>query len=59
MNSTYTYILGAMQVVFGILSLILGWTTTDVAMTLIMTGVGIFGITGQNVKLGKQLGSRI
>ena len=59
MNSTYTYILGALQVVFGILSLIFGWTTVDVATTLIMTGVGIFGITGQNVKLGKQLGAKV
>ena len=59
MKSQYTYILGALQVIFGILGLIFGWVTSDVAITLIMTGIGIFGITGQNVKLGKQLGARI
>ncbi len=59
MNSTITYGLGALQFLFGVASLFTGWVDQGAAMGFITSGLAVFGLTHQNVKLGNALGKAI
>lgn len=53
-----TYAFGAVQIACGVLGLILGKLDMPSAMAIITSGAAIFGLTKQNVTLGRALGKR-
>jgi hypothetical protein len=59
MNTNWTYVLGALQIAFGLIGFVTQWVDSTVAMTLIINGAAVFGLTRQNVKLGRALGAKI
>lgn len=59
MNTNWTYAFGALQSAFGLIGLVTQWIDSTVAMSLIINGAAVFGLTRQNVKLGAALGRAI